>query len=624
MPSSFSVPNLHRQEAMPRLNDQLGAELDQLRGDGLYRQLRTIASAQGPRVVIDGREFLNFSSNDYLGLANDPILKRAATGAVEKYGVGAGASRLVSGNLAPYAELEARLARFKGKEAAIVFGSGYVANLATIAALVGEGDVVILDKLDHASIIDGARLSGATIRVYPHKNLKKLEDVLRQTHAARRTLIVTETVFSMDGDLAPLAEIVALKEKYGAWLMIDEAHATGLYGQHRRGLAEPLGLEDHIDVTLGTLSKALGCVGGYVAGAQTLIDYLRNRARGLIYSTALPPAMVAAGSAAVEFVMSEEGQRRRDLLWRNVSELKNGLAKLGVQNESRSPIIPIVVGDERAAVELSRQLYDRGIFVPAIRYPTVPKGKARLRVTVTAGHAGDEMGRFLEVFASASRGRNAAPTIATDEAGQSVGQGQVGATFLSRPGEVVEEKPHSRALRKGRASVAGDCYFLTTCVDGKRAVLADPAAAKIVIDALRWLRERGRIWLLGFVVMPDHIHVALALRWQESRQECRSHQHPRGGSDIPVATLAELMKVFKGYASREICRRLGVATPLWQEGYHDHRLRDKRDFLKKLEYMHENPLRKGLVKHVSEYPFSTAHPDYEKEIDWLWYEGIKP
>jgi glycine C-acetyltransferase/8-amino-7-oxononanoate synthase len=388
---------------MPNLNDDLRRELDQIRADGLYRTLRTIGSAQGPRIVIDSREFLNFSSNDYLGLANDPILKRAASQAIETHGVGAGASRLVCGNLQPYDELERKLAVFKAKEAAVVFGSGYAANIGTIPALVGKGDVVILDKLDHASIIDGARQSGATIRVYPHKNLKKLEDVLQQCAARRRKLIVTETVFSMDGDLAPLAEIAALKEKYGAWLMIDEAHATGLYATNRRGLAEAAGVEDKIDVTLGTLSKALGGAGGFIVGSQTLIDWLRNRARSLIYSTALPPSVCAAAAAAVEFVMSDAGHARRDQLWRNVSELKNGLSALGVQNESRSAIIPIIIGDEQDAVNTSKQLFDRGLFVPAIRYPTVPKAKARLRVTVTAAHSSGDIATFLKEFRALAR-----------------------------------------------------------------------------------------------------------------------------------------------------------------------------------------------------------------------------
>ncbi len=383
---------------MRNLDDQLSDDLDRLRADGLYRQLRHVASAQGPRIVIDSREFLNFSSNDYLGIANDPVLKRAGIAAIEKYGLGSGASRLVCGNLEPYRLLEDRLARFKNTEAAIVFGSGYAANVGTITALVGDGDVVILDKLDHASIVDGARQSGATIRVYPHRNLKKLEDILRQSANFRRRLIVTETVFSMDGDLAPLAEIVALKEKHDAWLMIDEAHATGLYAKNRRGIAEAVGVEHQVEVTVGTLSKALGSAGGFVVGSQTLIDFLRNRARPLIYSTALPPAVCAAAAAAVDFVMSEAGQERRDRLWRNVSELKNGLSALGTQNESRSPIMPVIIGEEENAVNVSQKLYDRGVFVPAIRFPTVPKGKARLRVTVTAAHSSQDIITFLNEF----------------------------------------------------------------------------------------------------------------------------------------------------------------------------------------------------------------------------------
>ena len=389
---------------MSDLNEQLNSELAAIRQAGLFRTWRDVDSPQGPHLVIDGRSVLNFSSNDYLGLANDGRLKQAATAALERYGVGAGASRLVGGNLQPYAELESRLAQFKHKEAAIVFGSGYAANVGTIGALVGAGDVVILDKLDHASIVDGARLSGATIRVFPHKNLAKLERLLagaaaspQSTHRPR-VLIITETVFSMDGDIAPLKEMVELKEKYGAWLMIDEAHATGLYGQHRRGLAEPLELEHRIDITMGTLSKALGCAGGFVCGARVLVDFLRNRARSLIYSTAMPPSICAAAVAAVDFVMSDAGHDRRDILWRRVSELKQGLAKLGFANESRSPIVPLMIGDESAAMDLSQALFDQGIFVPAIRYPTVARSKARLRVTVTAAHTSEDIQTFLQAL----------------------------------------------------------------------------------------------------------------------------------------------------------------------------------------------------------------------------------
>jgi len=368
---------------MPPLADQLGRELDAWRAAGLYRTLRTVASAQGPRLVIGGREFLNFASNDYLGLANHPALKAAATAALDRYGVGAGASRLVSGNLAPYDELERKLAAFKGTEAAIVFGSGYAANVGTITALVGEADVVILDKLDHASIIDGARQSGATLRVYPHRNLQKLREILEGAGKFRRRLIVTETVFSMDGDSAPVAEIVELKDRYDAWLMVDEAHATGVFGPAGRGLAAGLDVE----ITLGTLSKAFGCAGGFVAGSQTLVDYLRNRARSLIYSTALPPAVVAAASAAVDLVSGADGRQRQARLWENVRAL--GAA---------SPIHPVIVGDEAKAVELSRQLFEQGIFVPAIRYPTVAKGKARLRVSVSAGHTDQDIRRLHDAI----------------------------------------------------------------------------------------------------------------------------------------------------------------------------------------------------------------------------------
>ena len=414
------------------------AALDELRAAGLFRQLRSVAGPQGPRIVVDGRDVVNFSSNDYLGLANDPLLREAAARAIERYGVGAGASRLVCGNLAPYAELEARLAVFKGKEAAVVFGSGYAANVGTICALVGKGDTVILDKLDHASIVDGARQSGATIRVYPHGDLNKLEKLLKQSRTgvppvrslkareagqagrlshSGRTLIVTETVFSMAGDLAPLREIVGLKDRYGAWLMIDEAHATGLYGPRRRGVAESLGVEDRVDVTLGTLSKALGCVGGFVCGSRALVDLLVNRARSLIYSTALPPAMVAAASAAVEFVMGEGGEARRGELWRRVSELREGMSEqsrsgMAPDRSSKTdrrdacpalgPIIPLLLGDEARAMECSRRLFERGFFAPAIRYPTVARGAARLRLTVTAAHTSKQIKALIKALSELS------------------------------------------------------------------------------------------------------------------------------------------------------------------------------------------------------------------------------
>ncbi|MCX6900374.1 MAG: 8-amino-7-oxononanoate synthase [Verrucomicrobia bacterium] len=377
-----------------QLDEFATAALEDLRAAGLLRQLRTVTGPQGSRIVVDGREVVNFSSNDYLGLANDPLLCNAAARGIERYGVGAGASRLVCGNLAPYAELEARLAGFKGKEAAIVFPSGYAANVGTICALVGKGDTVILDKLDHASIIDGARQSGATIRIYPHGDLNKLEKLL-QSKRVGRALVVTETVFSMDGDIARLREIVELKDRYGAWLMIDEAHATGLYGKRRRGVAEALRVEDHADVTLGTMSKALGCVGGFVCGSRALVDLLVNHARSLIYSTALPPAMVAAADAAVKFVMSQSGEVRCSELGKRADELRDGLLKLGFKDIPRGAIMPLVLGSEMCAAACSRQLFERGFFVPAIRYPTVPRGAARLRLTVTASHTAEQIQNLL-------------------------------------------------------------------------------------------------------------------------------------------------------------------------------------------------------------------------------------
>jgi 8-amino-7-oxononanoate synthase len=399
------------------LDEFASAALGELRDAGLLRALQGVNGPQGPLLSVDGRELLNFSSNDYLGLANDPVLREAGVRAVERYGVGAGASRLVCGNLAPYAELEERLAAFKGKEAAVVFSSGYAANVGTLCALVGKGDTVILDKLNHASIIDGARQSGATVRVYPHDDLDKLAKLLKQSgpcvphgqssttnragRAARpgRTLIITETIFSMDGDRAPLREIVELKERHGAWLMIDEAHATGLYGPRRRGLAEELGVEDRVDVTLGTLSKALGCVGGFVCGSRALVDLLINRARSLIYSTALPPAIVAAASAAVQFVMSDAGQARREQLWQRVKELQQRLAPIGHGNVSSGAIVPLILGDESRAMALSRLLFDAGFFVPAIRYPTVARGAARLRMTVTATHTTEQIRKLTVTLA---------------------------------------------------------------------------------------------------------------------------------------------------------------------------------------------------------------------------------
>jgi 8-amino-7-oxononanoate synthase len=375
------------------MSDPFHDQLQELRAQSLYRKLREIGTAQGAEVQIVGKQLVNFSSNDYLGLANDPLLRDALTAAVAEFGVGAGASRLVSGTQSPHVRLEAALAKWKGTQAALAFSSGYAAAVGTIPALVGKHDVVLLDKLAHASLIDGAKLSGATIRVFPHNHLGKLESHLewaKREHPDGRIAIVTESVFSMDGDRAPLRELVGLKKRFGAMLLLDEAHAVGVIGPNGRGLAADEGLTRHVDVQMGTLSKALGVSGGYVCGSRTLIDWLVNRARSFIFSTAPPPALAAAATAAIEFLGSDAGELRRLALWSRIKTLRAALrgAPLNEAEVIRdgSAIHPVIVGDEQAAVDLSRALQAEGFLVPAIRYPTVAKGAARLRITATAAH----------------------------------------------------------------------------------------------------------------------------------------------------------------------------------------------------------------------------------------------
>jgi 8-amino-7-oxononanoate synthase len=389
--------------AMPEFNLELQRELERIREAGLLRELRPIGSPQGPRIECGARTLLNFSSNDYLGLANHPALKEAAVKAVEKFGAGCGASRLICGSLAPHHELEEALAQFKKTEAALSFSTGYAAALGAIGALLGKEDVLILDKLVHASIIDAARLSGAKLRVFAHNDLEDLESKLKWARAATsssdsvqkraaRILIVTESVFSMDGDLAPLRNIVELKERYGAWFMVDEAHATGLFGAQRRGLAEAYELADRIEVQIGTLGKAVGASGGYICGSRALIELLVNRARSFIFSTAPVPAASAAACAGIELLQSAEGEQRRARVWSLVDELKNTLTGgLWTLPVVQSAIVPIIIGEETKAVEVARQLRERDIFIPAIRYPTVARGKARLRLTMTAAHTVEDI-----------------------------------------------------------------------------------------------------------------------------------------------------------------------------------------------------------------------------------------
>ncbi|MEI7957689.1 MAG: 8-amino-7-oxononanoate synthase [Verrucomicrobiota bacterium] len=373
---------------------QFEEELDALKQQSLLRRLREVQSQPGTLMNYAGRQLINFSSNDYLGLAGEPFLCEAAKRAIDEYGVGATASRLVCGTLSPHLALEQKLAEFKRAEAALSFSSGYATALGTLNALVGKEDVIILDKLSHASLIDGARLSGATLRVFPHNDLEKLESHLqwaRSVHPQARVVVVTESVFSMDGDRAPLAEIVQIKERYDALLLLDEAHAVGVVGPNGRGLAERLGLAGRVDIQMGTLSKALGVSGGYVCGSRALIDWLINRARSFVYSTAPPAALAAAATAAVEFMESAAGEARRRRLWDNLKILADGLPAGLTPDKLQSAIVPVMLGEETAALGASKMFFERGFFVPAIRYPTVARGTARLRLTLSAAHLPEEI-----------------------------------------------------------------------------------------------------------------------------------------------------------------------------------------------------------------------------------------
>jgi 8-amino-7-oxononanoate synthase len=378
-------------------------QLEALRARSLNRHLREITSAQGPKIEISGRRLLNFSSNDYLGLANDPRLREAAIAAIAEFGVGAGASRLISGTQSPHVRLERALKKWKGTEAALCFNSGYAAALGTIPALVSKSDVVLLDKLCHASLIDGARLSGAILRVFPHNHLGKLESHLewaRRGHPGKRILIITESVFSMDGDRASLRDLIELKQRFGALLMLDEAHAVGVIGTNGRGLAAAENLNEDVDVQMGTLSKALGASGGYICGSRGLIEWLINRARSLIYSTAPAPGIAAAVLAAVNFLSSAEGEERRLLLWKRIRLMQELLPGSGLNKKgaASSAIFPWIVGDEQAAVDLASALQNEGFLIPAIRYPTVAKGSARLRITVTASHEEGQIRQLCEAL----------------------------------------------------------------------------------------------------------------------------------------------------------------------------------------------------------------------------------
>ena len=362
--------------------------LEALVSSGLYRSLKRIESAQGGRVAIDGRDVLLLCSNNYLGLSDHPSLKEAAISATSVYGVGSGAARLVSGNMFLHEELEKLLALFKRSEAAILFNSGYSANVGVIQALAERGDTIYSDRLNHASIVDGAILSRARLVRYPHRDFRALRSLLESHKGKGRQLIVTDGVFSMDGDIAPLKEIVALKKEYNALLMVDDAHGTAVMGSSGRGSAELLGVAGQIDIQMGTLGKGLGSFGAYVAGSAEMVDYLRNKARSFIFSTSLPPSVLAASIAAIDIVESPEGDRLRSLLESNRALFSGLLSRAGFNTcDSSTQIIPVIVGEAEETMRFSRMLFDQGIFVQGIRPPTVPSGECRLRCTVMATHS---------------------------------------------------------------------------------------------------------------------------------------------------------------------------------------------------------------------------------------------
>jgi len=362
-------------------------ELDRLNRSGLYRSLKTIETTANGRITIAGIEALLLCSNNYLGLADHPALKEAAIDAINRYGSGSGASRLVSGNLELHDLLEKRIAAFKGTEAAILFNSGYSANLGTIQAVVGRGDTIYSDRLNHASIVDGAILSRARLIRYPHNDHKALRTLLEKDRGTGRRLIVTDGVFSMDGDIAPLKELVAIKKEFDALLMVDDAHATAVMGRHGRGSADLLGVSGDIDIQMGTLGKGLGSFGAYVAGSRELIDYLMNSARSFIFSTSLPPAPLAASIAALDIATSAEGDELRSRLEANRKLFAGRLQAAGFNTlGSTTQIIPVMVGAAAETMNFSKALLDEGIFVQGIRPPTVPAGSCRLRCTVMAVH----------------------------------------------------------------------------------------------------------------------------------------------------------------------------------------------------------------------------------------------
>ena len=380
----------------------LDDELQDLRARGLYRALRVLESEQGAHATFDGRTVVNLSSNNYLGLTGHPRLRASAIAATGRYGAGSGSVRTIAGTMTLHVELERRLAAFKKTEAAVVFQSGFTANAGTVAALLGRNDVIVSDELNHASIIDGARLSRASIKVFPHRDAAAARTILEAVPRGTRTLLITDGVFSMDGDLGALPELCALAEEFDCIMMVDDAHASGVFGEYGRGTIDHFGLHGRVHVQVGTLSKAMGVLGGYVAGSRSLIDFLHHRARPFLFSTSHPPAVAAACLAAIEVLESEPQWMQQ--LWDNTRFFKEGLTRLGFDTgASQSPITPVMIGDGALAMRFSDRLFDEGVFAQGIGYPTVPEGRARVRTIVTATHQRDELQLALDRFGAVGR-----------------------------------------------------------------------------------------------------------------------------------------------------------------------------------------------------------------------------
>jgi glycine C-acetyltransferase len=375
----------------------LGDELDTLREQGLYRHLRILEDEQKAHTTFDGRSVINLSSNNYLGLTTHPKLRERALEAVRHFGVGSGSVRTIAGTMAIHMELERRLAEFKHTEAVVVFQSGFTANAGTVSSILTRDDVVVSDELNHASIIDGCRLSRAAIKVFPHKDMDAARRILRELPASQRKLLITDGVFSMDGDLGPLPALCDLAEEFGCIMMVDDAHASGVFGRNGRGTIDHFNVHGRVDVQVGTLSKAIGALGGYVAGSRGLIEFLYHRARPFLFSTSHPPAVAAACIAALDVLLEEP--ELIDRLWENTRFFKTGLESLGFNTGiSESPITPVIVGDGSLAMKLSDRLFEEGVFAQGIAFPTVARDKARVRTIVTATHTRDDLQFALDVF----------------------------------------------------------------------------------------------------------------------------------------------------------------------------------------------------------------------------------